>query len=77
MTTTSTPAAALRARAARLSKFLGPDHLDTRRAWRDAQAEWFVERAQAAAAKGLPFTAEQVARIAVTLAAPERTEVAS
>lgn len=75
--TTSTPAAALRAKAARLSKFLGPDHLDTRRAWRDARAEWFAERAQAAAAEGLPFTADQVARIATILATADTTRAAS
>ena len=74
---TSTPAAVARAKAARLSKFKGPDHPSTREAWRDARAEWFAERAQAAAAKGLPFTADQVARIAVILAAGQRQEVAS
>jgi len=70
-------AAAARAKAARLSKLLGADHPDTAAAWRDAYAAGLAERARVIAAKVGPLTPEQVACIAVILAAGPPVEVAT
>ncbi|GAA1083657.1 hypothetical protein [Pseudonocardia alni] len=60
-------AAALRARAARLTRDLGSDHPEARTAWRDALGQQFTEYAERVATRAPRFTPDQLARIGAVL----------
>lgn len=69
-------AASLRARAARLSRRHGPDHPETRAAWRDALGEQFAAYADEISSRVPRFTPDQLARIGAVLDAGSDTAAA-